>query len=52
MDWFGQSNVAIALAVCCAAALSTLIGSLFVIFSKEPSPRLLAFGLAFAGAAR
>lgn len=51
MDWFGNPNFAIALAVCCVAALSTVIGSLFVIFSKEPSPRLLAFGLAFAGGA-
>jgi ZIP family zinc transporter len=51
MDWFGEPNFAIAFAVCCAAALSTIIGSLFVVFSKEPSPRLLAFGLAFAGGA-
>ena len=51
MDWFGDSNFWVALGVCAAAALSTVLGSLFVIFSKEPSPRLLAFGLAFAGGA-
>jgi ZIP family zinc transporter len=45
------SNFAVALAVCIAAALSTVIGSLFVVFAREPSPRLLAFGLAFAGGA-
>jgi zinc transporter, ZIP family len=51
MDWFADSNFWVALGVCAAAALSTVLGSLFVIFSKEPSPRLLAFGLAFAGGA-
>jgi ZIP family zinc transporter len=51
MDWFQDSNFWVALGVCAAAALSTVLGSLFVIFSKEPSPRLLAFGLAFAGGA-
>lgn len=51
MDWLLQGNVLVALGVCAAAALSTVLGSLFVLFSKEPSPRLLAFGLAFAGGA-
>lgn len=51
MDWLAQSNFLVALGVCAAAALSTVLGSLFVIFSREPSPRLLAFGLAFAGGA-
>jgi ZIP family zinc transporter len=51
MDWLAGTNVLVALGICAAAALSTVIGSLFVIFSKEPSPRLLAFGLAFAGGA-
>lgn len=51
MDWLLQGNVLVALAVCAAAALSTVLGSLFVVFAKEPSPRLLAFGLAFAGGA-
>jgi ZIP family zinc transporter len=41
----------VALAVCAAAAMSTVLGSVFVVFAKEPSPRLLAFGLAFAGGA-
>lgn len=51
MDWLAGTNVLVALAVCTAAALSTILGSLFVLFSKEPSPRLLSFGLAFAGGA-
>jgi ZIP family zinc transporter len=51
MDWLAQPNVLVALGVCAAAALSTVIGCVFVLFSKEPSPRLLAFGLAFAGGA-
>ena len=52
MDWLtGFQLSAWRSAVCAAAALSTVLGSLFVIFSKEPSPRLLAFGLAFAGGA-
>ncbi len=51
MDWLAQSNFLVAIGVCAAAALSTVLGSLFVIFSREPSPRLLAFGLAFAGGA-
>lgn len=51
MDWLAQPNVLVALGVCAAAAFSTVLGSLFVLFSKEPSPRLLAFGLAFAGGA-
>ena len=51
MDWLVQGNVLVALGVCVAAAMSTVLGSLFVVFAKEPSPRLLAFGLAFAGGA-
>lgn len=46
-----EGNFLMALGVCTAAALSTVIGSLFVIFAKEPNPRLLSFGLAFAGGA-
>jgi len=34
-----------------AAGLATTVGSLMVVFSKRPNPRLLAFGLAFAGGA-
>ncbi|WP_373505267.1 zinc transporter ZupT [Aestuariivirga sp.] len=51
MDALLGTNFAIALAVCAAAALSTVLGSLFVVFAKEPNPRLLSFGLAFAGGA-
>ena len=51
MDIYFGTNFTIALAVCFAAALSTVLGSVFVLFSKEPNPRLLAFGLAFAGGA-
>ncbi len=46
-----QENVWIALAVTLAAGLATAIGSLMVLFSRRPNPRLLAFGLAFAGGA-
>jgi ZIP family zinc transporter len=51
MEWLFGDNFFLALGVCAAAALSTVIGSLFVVFSKEPNPRLLAFGLAFSGGA-
>ena len=51
MEELWGANVLVALGVCAAAALSTILGSLFVIFAREPSPRLLAFGLAFAGGA-
>ena len=44
-------NIWIALAVTLAAGLATSIGSLLVLFSRRPNPRLLAFGLAFAGGA-
>lgn len=44
-------NVWIALAVTLAAGLATGLGSLMVLFSRRPNPRLLAFGLAFAGGA-
>ncbi len=46
-----QENVWIALAVTLAAGLATTLGSLMVVFSRRPNPRLLAFGLAFAGGA-
>ena len=45
------SAVLVALAVTLAAGLATGLGSLLVIFAKGPNPRLLAFGLAFAGGA-
>jgi zinc transporter, ZIP family len=41
----------IALAVTTAAGLATGLGSLLVIFAKQPNARLLAFGLAFAAGA-
>ncbi|WP_061112153.1 zinc transporter ZupT [Xanthomonas phaseoli] len=48
-------NLWIALAVTLAAGLATGLatglGSLMVVFAKKPNPRLLAFGLAFAGGA-
>lgn len=43
--------VLIAFAVCALAALSTVLGAIALFRVKEPSPRLLAFGLAFAGGA-
>ncbi len=44
-------NVWVALAVTLAAGLATGLGSVLVLFTKGPNPRLLAFGLAFAGGA-
>lgn len=40
-----------AFGVTVAAGLATVLGSVLVLFAKAPSPRLLAFGLAFAGGA-
>ncbi len=40
-----------AFGVTAAAGLATVLGSVLVLFAKAPSPRLLAFGLAFAGGA-
>lgn len=34
-----------------AAGLATVLGSLLVFTTKKPNPRMLAFGLAFAGGA-
>lgn len=51
MSTLFPSSVWIALAVTLAAGLATGLGSLMVIFSRRPDPRLLAFGLAFAGGA-
>ena len=45
------SAVLVALGVTLAAGLATGLGSLLVIFARSPNPRLLAFGLAFAGGA-
>lgn len=48
---FSSANVLTALGVTAAAGCATVIGSLMVLFSKTPSPRMLSFGLAFAGGA-
>lgn len=48
---FSATNVLIALAVTAAAGLATALGSILVFTSKTPSPRLLSFGLSFAGGA-
>lgn len=46
-----SENLMIAFAVTIAAGLATVLGSVLVFFSKTPNPRILAFGLAFAGGA-
>lgn len=46
-----MSAVALAFLVCTAAALATMIGSAVIIRTKMDNPRLLSFGLAFAGGA-
>ncbi len=51
MPDFSAPGVLVALAVTLAAGLATGLGSLLVIFARGPNPRLLAFGLAFAGGA-
>ncbi|OOR87746.1 zinc transporter ZupT [Moraxella caviae] len=45
------NDVLIALLITFAAGLATVLGSALVFFQKTPSPRMLAFGLAFAGGA-
>lgn len=44
-------NVITALMICVAAAAATMIGGFSVFTAKESNPRMLAFGLAFAGGA-
>ncbi len=44
-------DVLLAFAMCIGAAMATMIGGLTVFTSKEPNPRMLSFGLAFAGGA-
>ena len=51
MPEIAASTLIIAFAVTLAAGLATVVGSGLVLASKKPSPRLLAFGLAFAGGA-
>ncbi len=43
--------VLVAFGVCALAALATVLGSAVLFNVKEPHPRLLSFGLAFAGGA-
>ncbi|UOP04238.1 zinc transporter ZupT [Conchiformibius kuhniae] len=50
MEWFSY-NVMTAFGITVAAGLATVLGSALVFFSKTPNPRILAFGLAFAGGA-
>lgn len=45
------ATVLMALSVTTAAGLATALGSVLVLTAKAPNPRLLAFGLAFAGGA-
>ncbi len=51
MPELSAHQVLFALSVTLAAGLATGLGSVMVVFSKKPNPRLLAFGLAFAGGA-
>lgn len=44
-------NVLVALGACALAAVTTILGSASLFGVKEPHPRLLSFGLAFAGGA-
>ncbi|MFB6349048.1 zinc transporter ZupT [Moraxella sp. ZJ142] len=44
-------NVLIAFLITLAAGLATVLGSALVFFQKSPSPRILAFGLAFSAGA-
>lgn len=46
-----SSNLYTAFAITLAAGLFTVLGSGLVMFAKTPNPRLLSFGLAFAGGA-
>ena len=51
MHAISSDNLWLAFSLTFAAGLATAVGSLLVLFSKRPNPRLLAFGLAFAGGA-
>ena len=44
-------HVLMAFGITLAAGLATMLGSALVFFQKTPSPRVLAFGLAFAAGA-
>lgn len=51
MPDYSTSQLLFAFAVTTAAGLATGLGSILALVSHKPSPRLLAFGLAFAGGA-
>ena len=51
MTAYTLSNLTVAFAIAAAAGRFTVLGSALVIFSKTPNPRILSFGLAFAGGA-
>ncbi len=46
-----QDNVVVAFGICILAALATILGSAVLFGSKDQNPRLLSFGLSFAGGA-
>lgn len=48
---FSTYNLWVAFGITLAAGLATVLGSVLVFFQKTPNPRILAFGLAFAGGA-
>ncbi len=48
---FLSPQVMTAFLVCTAAASATMLGAFTILWTKGPNPRLLAFGLAFAGGA-
>lgn len=48
---FSSYSVLVAFGITLAAGLATVLGSVMVFFQKTPNPRILSFGLAFAGGA-
>lgn len=46
-----SENVIVAFSICLAAAMATVLGAFSIFTAKDTNPRLLAFGLAFAGGA-
>ena len=51
MSHFFEANVIIAFVVTLLAGLATVLGGAMVLFFKQPSTRLLSFGLAFSAGA-
>lgn len=51
MPDINSTNLITAFGIALAAGLFTVLGSGLVMFSKTPNPRVLSFGLAFAGGA-